>query len=171
MNLDQNEFNRRCRINGEDPLDDLHETYWKSLVAYEQALKEKHNGKRVRAAYTWRQIGSKGVRKILEAHSLSRKPSQGFLLQVEHHPEMTDEYLVIKFQKQFSPLTVEAAKSRLQKYNVSLPRSAEHNRSMEEEARDILRCTLSQEPEPRDNLADGIRRIIEPLGGVELPSF
>jgi plasmid stability protein len=50
-------------------------------------------------------------------------------------------------------------------------RAAEHNRSMEEEARDILRCALFQEPEPRDNLADGIRRIIEPLGGVDLPPF
>jgi antitoxin FitA len=50
-------------------------------------------------------------------------------------------------------------------------RAAAHNRSMEEEARDILRCVLSQEPEARDNLADGIRRIIDPLGGVELPAF
>ncbi|HZU87834.1 MAG TPA: plasmid stabilization protein [Stellaceae bacterium] len=50
-------------------------------------------------------------------------------------------------------------------------RAAEHNRSMEEEARDILRCALFQEPEPRNNLADGIRRIVEPLGGVELPPF
>jgi plasmid stability protein len=50
-------------------------------------------------------------------------------------------------------------------------RAASHNRSMEEEARDILRCALSEEPEQRDNLADGIRRIIGPLGGVELPAF
>lgn len=50
-------------------------------------------------------------------------------------------------------------------------RAAEHGRSMEEEARDILRSALSQEVEPRDNLADGIRRIIEPLGGVALPPF
>jgi hypothetical protein len=121
MNLDRNEFNRRCRLHGEDPLDDLHETYWKSLVAYEQALKEKHNGKGIRAWYTWRQISSKGIKKILEAHALSRKPSQGFLLQAEHYPEMTDEYLVVKFQKQFSLITVEAARSRLQKYNVLLP--------------------------------------------------
>ena len=47
-------------------------------------------------------------------------------------------------------------------------RAAERNRSMEEEARDILRCTLSQEPGPRDNLADRIRRRVEPLGGFEL---
>ncbi len=50
-------------------------------------------------------------------------------------------------------------------------RAAEHNRSMEEEARDILRCALAESAEPKDNLADGIRRIIEPLGGVELPSL
>jgi plasmid stability protein len=50
-------------------------------------------------------------------------------------------------------------------------RAAEHNRSMEEEARDILRCALAEAPAAKDNLADGIRRIIAPLGGVDLPSF
>lgn len=50
-------------------------------------------------------------------------------------------------------------------------RAAGRNRSMEEEARDILRCALSEEPRPKDNLADAIRRLIEPLGGVELPPF
>ena len=50
-------------------------------------------------------------------------------------------------------------------------RAAERNHSMEEEARDILRCTLAEEPRPTDNLADAIRRLIEPLGGVELPPF
>ena len=50
-------------------------------------------------------------------------------------------------------------------------RAAQRNHSMEEEARDILRCALSEEPRPKDNLADAIRRLIEPLGGVELPPF
>jgi plasmid stability protein len=50
-------------------------------------------------------------------------------------------------------------------------RAAERDRSMEEEARDILRCALSQEPGPKDNLADAIRRLVEPLGGFELPPF
>lgn len=50
-------------------------------------------------------------------------------------------------------------------------RAAERNRSMEEEARDILRCVLAEESGAKENLADGIRRLIEPLGGVELPSF
>ncbi len=50
-------------------------------------------------------------------------------------------------------------------------RAAERNHSMEEEARDILRCALAEEAGPKDNLADAIRRLIEPLGGVELPPF
>jgi antitoxin FitA len=47
-------------------------------------------------------------------------------------------------------------------------RAAARNRSMEEEARDILRCSLSVEPDAQDNLADRIRRRVEPLGGIEL---
>ena len=39
---------------------------------------------------------------------------------------------------------------------------------MEDEARDILRTALAQEPLPTGNLADAIRKRIEPLGGVEL---
>lgn len=48
-------------------------------------------------------------------------------------------------------------------------RAAHRNRSMEDEARDILRTALAQEPVPSANLADAIRRRIEPLGGVKLP--
>jgi plasmid stability protein len=50
-------------------------------------------------------------------------------------------------------------------------RAAEHNRSMEEEARDILRCALSEEPGASDNLADVMRRLVEPYGGFDLPPF
>ena len=47
-------------------------------------------------------------------------------------------------------------------------RAAQRNRSMEDEARDILRTALAQEPARLKNLADAIRRRVEPLGGVEL---
>jgi plasmid stability protein len=39
-------------------------------------------------------------------------------------------------------------------------RAAEQKRSMEEEAREILRCALSQQPVIKANLADAIREII-----------
>jgi antitoxin FitA len=47
-------------------------------------------------------------------------------------------------------------------------RAAGHGRSMEEEAREILKTGLNAKPAPRLNLAESIRRYIEPLGGVEL---
>ena len=47
-------------------------------------------------------------------------------------------------------------------------RAAQRNRSMEEEARDILRTVLAQEPAPAENLADAIRRRVEPFGGFEM---
>jgi antitoxin FitA len=47
-------------------------------------------------------------------------------------------------------------------------RAARHNRSMEDEVRDILRTVLAQETTSAGNLADAIRKRIEPLGGVEL---
>ncbi len=50
-------------------------------------------------------------------------------------------------------------------------RAAERNHSMEEEARDILRCVLFEEPQAHDNLADAIRRLVEPHGGFDLPPF
>lgn len=46
-------------------------------------------------------------------------------------------------------------------------RAAEHGRSMEEEARDILRRTVGDAPAPR-NLAAAIRARMAPVDGVEL---
>ena len=48
-------------------------------------------------------------------------------------------------------------------------RAAHHQRSMEDEARNILRAALAQEAAPPRTLAEAIRRRFEPLGGVELP--
>lgn len=48
-------------------------------------------------------------------------------------------------------------------------RSAKHGRSMEEEARDILRTTLSREDQLQANLADCIRQRFAGIGDTELP--
>ena len=47
-------------------------------------------------------------------------------------------------------------------------RAAHRNRSMEDEARDILRTALAQEPADTRSVADAIRELVEPQGGVEL---
>ncbi len=50
-------------------------------------------------------------------------------------------------------------------------RAAEHGRSMEDEARDILRTALSQKRGQPTNLAAAIRARFAPLGGMELPEI
>ena len=47
-------------------------------------------------------------------------------------------------------------------------RAAHHKRSMEAEARMILRTTLTREPARPRNLAEAIRRRFRRLGGVDL---
>lgn len=49
--------------------------------------------------------------------------------------------------------------------------AAVHGRSMEDEARDILRTALAREPTQPVNLAAAIRKRFAPLGGVELPEM
>lgn len=46
--------------------------------------------------------------------------------------------------------------------------AAQHGRSMEDEARDILRAALSAEPARTPSIVDAIRARIEPFGGVDL---
>jgi antitoxin FitA len=48
-------------------------------------------------------------------------------------------------------------------------RAAQPNRSMEDEARDILRTALAQDPARAGNLAGAIRKRVGPFGGFELP--
>jgi antitoxin FitA len=48
-------------------------------------------------------------------------------------------------------------------------RAAHQRRSMEDEARNILRAALAKDAAPPRNLAQAIMNRFEPLGGVELP--
>ena len=47
-------------------------------------------------------------------------------------------------------------------------RTAHRKRSMEDEARNILRAALAEEAATPRNLAEAVRRRFRPLGGVEL---
>ncbi len=46
--------------------------------------------------------------------------------------------------------------------------AAAHGRSMEDEARDILKAALSTDPVSGKSLVDAIRAHVAPLGGIEL---
>jgi plasmid stability protein len=46
--------------------------------------------------------------------------------------------------------------------------AARHGRSMEEEAREILKAALRAAPAQKPSLAESIRKRVEPFGGIEL---
>ena len=48
-------------------------------------------------------------------------------------------------------------------------RAAQRGRSMEEEARTILKTALAEEEPASGNLGQSIRDLFRPLGGVDLP--
>jgi plasmid stability protein len=48
-------------------------------------------------------------------------------------------------------------------------RAAVHGRSMEGEARDILRSSLNQEPQEPKNLGTAINALVRPFSAFELP--
>jgi plasmid stability protein len=48
-------------------------------------------------------------------------------------------------------------------------RASRNGHSMEEEARQILKVALNEKAVEEPNLYEAIRRIIDPLGGVNLP--
>ena len=50
-------------------------------------------------------------------------------------------------------------------------RAARHGRSMEEEAREILRTALSGGTQTPANLAEALRRRFAPFGGIDLPEL
>lgn len=47
--------------------------------------------------------------------------------------------------------------------------AAVHGRSMEDEARDILRSVLNQKPQGPTNLGSAINGLFKPLGGFDMP--
>jgi plasmid stability protein len=55
----------------------------------------------------------------------------------------------------------DAVKSRLR------VRAAQNGRSMEEEAREILTAALAMTPGAEANLFESIRKVVDPLGGIE----
>lgn len=46
-------------------------------------------------------------------------------------------------------------------------RAAQNGRSMEEEARELLTAALAQSPSAAPNLFESIRKVVDPLGGIE----
>jgi hypothetical protein len=117
-------FRRFCELAGkenEDPTDPLVRDFFETLAAYEQLLTEK-NGSTTIASRTRQKIANKGVHMSLMEWTQRRNETNGFTLFVEAGlPELTGEYLVIKYCSRFPAEVVAAASKRLTKHGIQLP--------------------------------------------------
>ena len=81
----------------------------------------------------------------------------------ERHPQAPAEKVARRLAQEAGQVMLFQAEVRFQ-----LVRAAEHGRSMEEEARDILRQVVGQPSAPK-NLGQSIHQRFAALGGVDLP--
>jgi hypothetical protein len=110
----QQAFRRLCELEGLDQTDPLHRDFYATLRAYEELLTQK-NGRTTRASRTRQKLRNKSVVQCLEDWATSSAPTEGFDLLVNSGmPELTGEYLVIKYSDRFSRDAVASAKARLQ---------------------------------------------------------
>ena len=106
-------FRRLCALEGLACEDALERDFYTTLNAYEELLTEKH-GRTTKANRTRQKLRRKGVRECLADWAIGH-PTDGFHALVERGMwELTGEYLVVKYDTEFEPQVVAAARQRLQ---------------------------------------------------------
>ena len=110
-------FRRLCSLEGMIYGDPLERDFYDVLNAYEELLTLKH-GRTTKASRTRQKLANKGVEQCLIDWALGA-PTDGFKLLIEKGlPELTAEYLVVKYKKRFPQRAVEAARRRLTDHGV-----------------------------------------------------
>lgn len=115
-----NAFRRLCELEGLDLSDPLERDFYQVLNAYEELLTEK-NGRTTKASRTRQKLKNKGVMQCLIDWAIG-SATGGFQLLVDKGlPELTAEYLVIKYKDRFEEDVVKSAKVRLVEIGATLP--------------------------------------------------
>ena len=112
-------FRRLCSLEGMNYDDPLERDFYDVLNAYEELLTQK-NGRTTKATRTRQKLVNKGVEECLVDWALG-EPTDGFRLLVEKGlPELTAEYLVVKYATRFPKVAVDAARKRLAQQEAEL---------------------------------------------------
>jgi hypothetical protein len=112
-------FRQLCRIEGRNIDDPLESEFAVVMRALEEALSAE-SGTTKRLSRTRQKLNRVGVRQTLADLAMKPTPSTGFLKLVEFGMarELSAEALVLKYESEFEPAVVEAAKKRLAEYNL-----------------------------------------------------
>jgi hypothetical protein len=116
----QDAFRQLCRVEGRDIDDPLESEFASVMRALEEALTEEA-GKTKRLNRTRQKLRRVGVRQTLADLALKPQPSMGFLKLVEFNMvDMSAEALILKYQTDFEPNVITAARRRLEEYGVKI---------------------------------------------------
>lgn len=112
-------FRRLCSLEGMRYDDPLERDFYDVLNAYEELLTARH-GRTTKATRTRQKLASKGIEQCLIDWALGH-PTDGFKLLIDNGlPELTAEYLVVKYDRRFPRRAVESARKRLSDHGVRL---------------------------------------------------
>ena len=116
-------FKRSCALEGIVHDDPLTRDFYNVLNAYEGLLTQKH-GRTTKATRTRQKLARAGVEQCLIDWALG-SPTEGFKLLIEKGlPELTAEFLVVKYETRFPEGAVKAARERLSEHDVRHPTRA-----------------------------------------------
>jgi|SRR6266404_2780629 len=108
-----------CKVEGRNIDDPLESEFVAVMRALEEALTEEA-GKTKRLNRTRQKLDRVGVRRTLADLALKPTPSLGFIKLVEFNmADMSAEALILKYQDEFEPHVVEAARKRLEKHGIA----------------------------------------------------
>ncbi|MCA6107526.1 hypothetical protein [Bradyrhizobium cenepequi] len=112
-------FRQLCRIEGRNIDDPLEAEFAIVMRALEEALSEE-SGTTKRLNRTRQKLNRVGVRQTLADLAMKPTPSTGFLKLVEFGmaAELSAEALILKYEGEFVPAVVSAAKKRLAEYEI-----------------------------------------------------
>lgn len=113
---------RLYELGGADLDDPVERRLAQAVAALEETYREKH-GRAQAAGYTRRKIANSGAVATLSDWALKPDVTPGFVALVEGGmAEFTGEYVVAELPDHFEPHVVAAARKRLEKYGVMLPK-------------------------------------------------
>lgn len=114
-------FRKLCSLSGRDLNDPLDREFQEVMSALETALTEAR-GRTTRLNRTRQKLSRVGVRQLLSDLAVKPSPSDGFLYLLEFGmADMSAESLIVKHRSDFSDDVVQAARNRLEQFNIPLP--------------------------------------------------
>lgn len=114
---------RRCELKRQDASKKstpLEQEFYAVMLSYETLQAELRRKSTYRAVRTWKMFENEGVKAVIEKWANNQQKEPVFNVLIDHEAyDLTGEYLVLKYETEFSTEAVASARQRLLKAGVS----------------------------------------------------